>query len=108
MNDAPQSGVPTAPNESLVCGEIVKTESGSHAETIWSLRVASAKSVPGVLNVAGRNVASTIRVIVPPGVEQSFQRGDMVEARVSYQGDEHGAAYFLIGPARHFPAPNCP
>ncbi len=91
-------GVPTAPNESIVWGTLVEIEAGPDGMgKIWQVAVEEARDVGELRNLALDHVGTTIPILVHPGMIKEFKIGDRVEFNVSFQGDEHGGAFFLMG-----------
>src|SRR5262245_49664421 len=92
------SRVPAAPNESWVHGRVIEIRPdptsfrGEGAD--WKLHVASVEDVPGARNFARRRAGTVIDLFVPclpPGLDVAV--GDVIRARVSFQGDEHGGRF---------------
>jgi hypothetical protein len=97
--------VPTAPNESWVSGRVLDIRPdptsfrGEGAD--WKLEVAAVEDVPGMRNLARGRAGSVIDLFVPslpPGLEVAT--GDVVRARVSFQGDERGGRFVLVDDLR--------
>lgn len=97
MDDKPR-GVPAAPNESTVCGKLVEIGPGPNGMgSIWKVHVDEARDVGELRNLTRGHVGETIIIYVHPDMTKEFQAGDAVEVNVSFQGDEHGGAFFLLG-----------
>jgi hypothetical protein len=67
----------------------------------WKLEVAAVEDVPGARNFARGRAGSVIDLFVPslpPGVD--FAVGDVIRARVSFQGDERGGRFVLVDDLR--------
>src|SRR5262252_3537267 len=101
----PIGRVPTAPNESWVHGRVLAMRPdptsfrGEGAD--WKLEVAAVEDVPGARNFARGRAGSVIDLFVPslpPGVAVAV--GDVIRARVSFQGDEHGGRFVLVDDLR--------
>src|SRR3954470_13138604 len=89
-------GVPAAPNESVVRGTINSVGPALEGEGhVWKLKVEETEDVEGMRNFARTRVGETVSVLVPPGEAKSIKKGDRVEARLSYEGDEHGGTFIL-------------
>ena len=89
-------GVPAAPNECVVRGRISRVGPSPEGEgRIWELKVEEAEDVGGMRNFARTRVGEEISVLVPPGEAKGLKKGDRVEARLSYEGDERGGTFFL-------------
>src|SRR4051794_3500830 len=98
MDDPKPVCVPVAPNESLIRGRIAKIEPApGGVGTVWSVELEGSTDLPGASNIARHHVGSILPVLVHPGLKGTFQVGAVVEARVSYEGDERGGAFFLKG-----------
>jgi hypothetical protein len=90
------SGVPAAPNECVVRGRINRISPSPEGEGhLWELKVEETDDVEGMRNFARTRVGDEISIFVPPGAARSLKKGDRVEARLSYEGDEHGGMFFL-------------
>jgi hypothetical protein len=98
MNPTKPSPAPAAPNECLILGRIAKVDPApGGVGTVWSVELEGTTDLPGAPNFARRASTSVIRVLVHPGLKETFEPEAVVEARVSYQGDERGGAFFLMG-----------
>ena len=98
MDDQQPRGVPTAPNESIVCGKLVEIGTGPDGMgSTWKVHVAETREVGQFRNLARQHIGETIIIYVHPEMRKEFMEGDMVEVNVSFQGDEHGGAFFLLG-----------
>lgn len=96
--DPERPSVPVAPNECVIRGEINRVEPLAGGEgAVWNLTIKESTDIPGQRNLAKAHVASRVPVYVHPGIKAAVKPGDVVELRVSFQGDEHGAAFFLLG-----------
>jgi hypothetical protein len=101
----PTARVPTAPNESWVHGRVLEIHPdptsfrGEGAD--WKLEVAAVEDVPGARNFARGRAGSAIDLFVPslpPGLNVAV--GDVIRARVSFQGDERGGRFVLVDDLR--------
>lgn len=98
MDNYRSRGVPTAPNESIVCGELVEIGAGPDGMgSIWKVRVDDARDVGELPNFTRARVGETIMIYVHPEMRKEFKAGDTIEVNVSFQGDERGGAFFLMG-----------
>ena len=98
MDNYQSRGVPTAPNESIVCGKLVEIGAGPDGMgCIWKVRVDEARDVGELPNFTRGRVGETILIYVHPGMRKEFKAGDTIEVTVSFQGDERGGAFFLMG-----------
>lgn len=105
MSERPDTyGVPAAPNECVVRGPVKSVGPAPEGEgRVLVLKVEEADDVGGMRNFARARVGEEISVLAPPGGAKGVKKGDRVEARVSYEGDERGGAFFLKdGRARKF------
>jgi hypothetical protein len=97
MNLNNNEAITTQPNESKVRGKIldihpVPTGPGH----IWQLHVTSSQKTSRSADFAKHQVGKTIEILIPPDTKHRFSTGDAIEAKVSFQGDEYGGAFFLI------------
>lgn len=98
MDHQQPRGVPTAPNESIVCGKLVEIGAGPDGVgSTWKVHVDDSRNVGQLRNVAGARVGETIIIYVHPDMKKEFAAGDSVEVNVSFEGDERGGAFFLLG-----------
>lgn len=89
-------GVPAAPNECVVRGPVKSVGPSPGGEGhLWELKVEEADDVGGMRNFARARVGEEISVLVPPGEAKGIKKGDRVEARLSYEGDERGGTFLL-------------
>ncbi len=89
-------GVPAAPNECVVRGKVASLGPAPEGEgRVLGLKIEEAEDVDGMPNFARTRVGQQINVFVPPGEAKGLKKGDRVEARVSYEGDERGGMFFL-------------
>jgi hypothetical protein len=90
-------GVNVAPNESKVRGKIVKIEPGPEGVgSIWRIEVTETQDVNNLPNFARRHIGKVISVFVHPEMKKEVRESDLIEAQISFQGDERGGAFFLI------------
>jgi len=89
-------GVPAAPNECVVRGPVKSNRpSPEGAGRLWEMTVEETDDVEGRRNFARARVGEEISVLVPPGEAKGVKKGDRVEARLSYEGDERGGTFIL-------------
>jgi hypothetical protein len=97
--------VPTAPNENWVRGRVLDIRPdptsfrGEGAD--WKLQIDAVEDVPGARNFARRRAGSVVDLFVPslpPGLAVAV--GDVIRARVSFQGDERGGRFVLVDDLR--------
>lgn len=102
MDDQQPRGVPAAPNESIACGKLVEIGAGPDGMgSIWTVHVDEARDVGGLPNFTREHVGETITIYVHPDMKKEFKAGDTVEVNISFQGDERGGAFFLLGEKVH-------
>lgn len=98
MENQRRRGVPSAPNESVVCGKLVEILPGPDGMgKIWKVHVDESRDVGELRNLTRGRVGETLLIYVHPEMRKEFSVGDTVEFNVSFQGDEHGGAFFLLG-----------
>ena len=91
------SPVPTAPNECVILGRIVKIDYSTEGLGMdWLVDLKDSIDVSGSVNLARRKVGSVIRVLVHSGIKKIFQLDDFIKANVIYKGDERGSAFFVV------------
>ena len=96
MSNNPSS-VQAAPNQSLVKGKLLniaplKDEPGF----VWEILVQDVETEPNAADFAARHKGQRIEVFVRPDFQHNMAAGDQVSARVTFQGDERGGAFFLV------------
>lgn len=97
MNSQHPRGVPSAPNESIVRGKLVEIAAGPDGMgKIWKVHVDDSRDVGEFPNLTRRHVGNTLVIYVHPEMRREFNVGDTVELNVSFQGDEHAGAFFLL------------
>lgn len=89
------SGVPAAPNQSRLRGRLTSVSPGPEASQVWQVQAETSEAVGGLADFVAARIGGPIEVIVPPG-GPSFAPPARIEARVSFQGDERGGAFFLL------------
>lgn len=90
-------GVPAEPNASRIRGRLVSIRPGPEGQgATWEIVVAASDDVENMRNFGRAHVGLTITVYVPPGSRHRLAANDALEARVTFQGDERGGAFFLI------------
>jgi hypothetical protein len=91
-------GVPAAPNDCVVRGRLERVGPGPGGQgRAWELKVEETDDVEGRPNFARSRLGDVVSVLVPPGQGKGFKKGDRVEARLTYEGDERGGSFFLCG-----------
>jgi hypothetical protein len=92
-----QRGVPAAPNESKIRGEILKIQRGPDGPGyIWEVKVNESEDSGGARNFARAYVGKPISIYIHPDMKKKFKENDSIEARIFFQGDERSGAFFLI------------
>jgi hypothetical protein len=96
--DHKKYAVRAAPNESRIRGRLVKVAPGPEGVgELWKVKVDESEDIGGMSNFGRARVGETISVFVHPYLKRRFSESDQIEARISFQGDEAGAEFFLIG-----------
>lgn len=97
MDEQQLRGITAAPNESKVCGALVKVERGPEGVGyVWKIRVDESYDINGLPNFTKDRVGKIIPIYVPPEMGKDYKEADMVKVHVSFQGDERGGAFFLV------------
>ena len=97
MYEPEPMGVQAAPNESRVRGRLLSITPGEAGQgTTWKLKVEKSLDVDDLPNFARAHTGKTIEILIPPELKHHLAKGDAIEARVCYDGDERGGAFFLI------------
>ncbi|QMU30522.1 hypothetical protein [Adhaeribacter radiodurans] len=90
--------VPSAPNQSIIQGQILKIEKGPEGiGNAWSVKVEVTQDVSGYANFANRYLGKEITILVHPEMKKAFHIQDKIKASIFFQGDERGGSFFLIG-----------
>jgi hypothetical protein len=98
MEKSSPQGVPAAPNESIVRGEVVEvTPVPEGMGAICKVRLQAARDVGDLANLAASRVGEVVEVYVHPKVKGRLKEGDQIEAHISYMGDERGGGFYLKG-----------
>ncbi|HKV11830.1 MAG TPA: hypothetical protein VJ725_27035 [Thermoanaerobaculia bacterium] len=98
MDEPENFRVPAAPNESVVRGRVVRirpTPEGLGA--IWDVELKEAEEVENLANLARSRVGETVSIYIHPDLKVKIRVEDFIEARILFQGDERGGAFFLKG-----------
>jgi hypothetical protein len=96
--DYKPDAVRAAPNESRIRGRIINVAPGPEGVgQVWKVKVEGAEDVGPVANFGRGRVGEVISVLVHPYLKKRFSKSDLIEARVSFQGDEAGGDFFLMG-----------
>jgi hypothetical protein len=91
-------GVPAAPNESIIQGEVLEvTPIPGGMGSICKVKLQEAHDVGKLSNLAQPHVGEVIEVYVHPKVKMRLKIGDRIETRISYMGDESGGSFFMKG-----------
>jgi hypothetical protein len=87
---------PAAPNESVIRGKMVSVRPApGGAGCIWDVEVLESRDVAPLANFARSRVGEAIPVYIHPDLKTELKPGDLLEARVFFQGDERSGAFFL-------------
>jgi hypothetical protein len=90
--------VPAPPNESIIRGRIVHVQPAPGGiGFVWEVEVSASGNVGDLPNLTQSHVGKSILVYVHPELRERFDEGEFIEARVFFQGDERGGAFFLKG-----------
>jgi hypothetical protein len=90
--------VTTIPNESKIHGQLIDITSGPGGMGyVWKVKVDGSSDVDNLPNLTRAHVGKIITIYVHPGLTKQLATADTIEARVSFQGDEQGGAFFLLG-----------
>ena len=91
-------GVPVAPNECQIRGSIREVEPApGGVGSVWNIDVDDSIDIAGLRNLARKHIGKRIALLVHPDLKKRFKAGESIVARVLFQGDEHGGAFFLKG-----------
>ena len=104
--DSQRFGVNVAPNESKIRGKIVKIDPGPEGlGSIWTIEVSETEDIDNLPNFARRHVGKLIPVLIHPEMKKEIKESDLIEAHITFQGDESGGEFFLIDDnVRHLPS----
>lgn len=97
-----QYGVSAAPNEGRVRGKLLEVEAGPEGVgAIWKVTVSETEDVGKLPNFARDLVGKVISIYIHPYLKKKFSKFDSIDARISFQGDEKGGDFFLMGDDVH-------
>ena len=89
-------GVPAAPNESTIRGRLLDIQPGPEGlGFIWKVEVTESQDIDQLPNFTRPYVGQCLSIYVHPDMKKSVQEADLIEARLFFQGDESGGAFFL-------------
>lgn len=98
MDDPKAYGVPAAPNESIVRGKVLRVQPApGGVGTVWDVELKQAEDAGKLANLARSQVGQTLSIYVHPDLKVPIEAGDLIEARIFFEGDERGGAFFLKG-----------
>src|SRR4051812_17481446 len=98
MDEPKPYSVPAAPNESVIHGKVTQVRPApGGAGSIWDVEVIESKDVEPLANFTRSRVGESVAVYVHPDLEKKIEPGDLIEARVFFQGDERSGVFFLKG-----------
>jgi hypothetical protein len=91
-------GISAAPNACKVKGELLSRKKGpdGHSE-IWKVKVEATENVEELPNFAKSRVGEVITVVIPPDTKHKLAEGDRLNAKLAFEGSEHGGEFFLQG-----------
>lgn len=93
---APPIGVPAAPNKSLVTAEIISISKGPWPGSYQiELLIQDSQDIPGFANFTKSRVGQIISAVTRAEVK-GLRRGEMIQAQLTYRGDEHGGLFFVM------------
>ena len=97
--EPPESySVSAAPNESLVRGKVLRVRPApGGAGIVWEVEIQEAENVGNLANLARSRVGECIPIYVHPDLKVEIREGNVIEARVFFEGDERGGVFFLKG-----------
>jgi hypothetical protein len=99
MSTYEPAGVPAAPNQSRITARVERVgPAPGGVGAVWEVQLRRAAAEPaGMANLARSHVGRRVTIYVHPGFKQAVGPGDVIDALVTYQGDERGGAFFLKG-----------
>ena len=98
MKDYEPDAVRAAPNESKIRGRLIKVAPGPEGVgQVWRVQVDESEDLGKTADFARGLPGKEISVLVHPYLKKKYSESDLIEARISFQGDERGGAYFLMG-----------
>jgi hypothetical protein len=97
MRESKGFNVTAIPNESKIYGQIIDITSGPEGMGyVWKVKVDGSSDVNNLPNLTRIHIGKVITIYVHPGLKKQLVKADTIEARVSFQGDEQGGAFFLL------------
>ena len=94
----PGAGVPAAPNESWIRGRVVSVRAAPGGTgAAWEIELTESRAEGSMADLARSRIGARITLYVHPGLRLRPRKGTTVEARVRFQGDETGGAFFVLG-----------
>lgn len=63
---------------------------------VWKVKVDGSSDVDHLPNLTRAYIGKVMTIYVHPDVQKQLAKTSTIEARVSFQGDEHGGAFFLL------------
>ncbi len=101
------SSVPAAPNESVVRGKVLRVQPApGGVGTVWDVEIQEAEDAGNLANLALSRVGECLPIYVHPDLKVEIKEGDLIEARIFFEGDERGGVFFLKGEDVHRKAPD--
>jgi|RhiMetdeSRZDD1v2_1073273.scaffolds.fasta_scaffold701167_2 hypothetical protein len=98
MSKPEEFNVTAIPNESKIHGQLIDITSGPEGMGyVWKIKVDGSSDVKDLPNLTRMHIGKIITIYVHPGLKKQLAKADTIEARVSFQGDAQGGAFFLLG-----------
>lgn len=102
MDESGAYNVSAAPNESVIRGRVLRVQPAPGGTgTVWDVELEEAEYVGDLANLARSRVGECISIYVHPDLKVKIKEGDLIEARIFYEGDERGGVFFLKGEDVH-------
>lgn len=94
----PGGGAPARPNASRIKAEIieVKPAPDSPDYNLLHVKLLSSSAVEGKASVTDQLVNQEMDLLIKPADMPDLKAGNMIEAEVSFMGDEKGANYYIL------------
>jgi hypothetical protein len=89
--------VQAAPNESKIQGKIVKINKDTESMSqVWDVKIEKSVDVKGMPNFTKSRLGNSVKIYLPLDIKGKFKKGDLIEASVTFQGDEAGGVFFAV------------
>jgi hypothetical protein len=101
--DEPEAySVSAAPNESVVRGKVLRVQPAPGGiGTVWDVDIQEAEGVGNLANLARSRVGECLPIYIHPDLNVEIREGDIIRARIFFEGDERGGVFFLKGEDVH-------